>query len=61
MCTWCNTPININDKVETDQVTPISKGGSTSYNNLQLLHTQCHIEKTQQESKQTKIKRVKTN
>lgn len=46
LCTWCKMPININDKVETDHVTPISKGGTNSYNNLQLLHTQCHIEKT---------------
>lgn len=46
LCTWCNSPININDKVETDHITPISKGGSNSYNNLQLLHLQCHIEKT---------------
>ena len=47
--------------METDHVTPISKGGSNSYNNLQLLHTQCHIEKTNQESKTHKIKKGETH
>lgn len=46
LCTWCNTTININDNVEVDHVVPKSWDGKDSYQNLQLLHTQCHIEKS---------------
>lgn len=46
ICPWCQSPININDNVEVDHVIPRSKGGLNSYDNLQLLHKQCHIKKT---------------
>lgn len=54
LCTWCNSPININDKVEVDPIFPKSKKGPDTYNNLQLLHLQCHIEKT---SSNTEVKK----
>ena len=47
----CNSPININDNVEVDHVIPKYKNGTNSYDNLQLLHTQCHIEKSALDSK----------
>lgn len=46
VCPWCKYNININDHVEIDHVIPLIKGGSKSYYNLQLLHKQCHINKT---------------
>lgn len=45
-CTWCSSPINITDNVEVDHLISKAKGGLSSYDNLQLLHKQCHIEKT---------------
>lgn len=46
LCIGCKSRILINDTVETDHVLPISKGGLSNSNNLQLLHKQCHKEKT---------------
>jgi RNA-directed DNA polymerase len=31
---------------QVDHVIPRSKGGKDSYDNLQLLHTHCHVKKT---------------
>lgn len=45
-CPWCHSLIKTNDNVEVDHVVPKSKKGTNSYNNLQLLHTQCHLEKS---------------
>lgn len=45
-CAWCKLPIKINDNVDVDHVVPKSWDGKDSYQNLQLLHTQCHIEKS---------------
>jgi RNA-directed DNA polymerase len=33
-------------QLKIDHIMPISQGGSDKYTNLQLLHKQCHIEKT---------------
>ncbi len=47
-CPWCNSRININDGVDLDHIIPKSKQGCNFYHNLQLLHKQCHKEKTAQ-------------
>jgi RNA-directed DNA polymerase len=46
VCRWCTQRIILNETVEIDHIMPISQGGSDKYTNLQLLHKQCHIEKT---------------
>ncbi len=35
----------MNKIVQVDHIVPLSKGGKDQYNNLQLLHTECHIKK----------------
>ncbi len=45
-CTWCKNHIFITDIVEIDHILPKSKMGTDNYHNLQLLHKQCHNEKT---------------
>lgn len=47
-CTWCKKPFTAFDSSnwEVDHMVPKSKGGTDFYSNLQLLHKQCHIEKT---------------
>lgn len=45
-CTWCKSPITIDNIIEIDHIIPKSNQGSNSYHNLQLLHKQCHKEKT---------------
>lgn len=54
LCPWCQYGININDKVEVDHVIPLSSGGTNSYQNLQLLHKQCHIRKTASDNQKKK-------
>lgn len=51
ICTWCYQKIILNENVEIDHITPISHGRSNRYTNLQLLHKQCHIEKTNTDNK----------
>lgn len=64
-CNWCNSNIILNEFVEIDHIIPISQGGKDNYKNLQLLHKQCHIEKTSNDRKsmsKTEIKiESKTN
>lgn len=50
-CLWCSQKIILNESVEIDHIKPISQGGSDQYKNLQLLHKQCHIEKTDLDNK----------
>lgn len=45
-CKACKKEFIIGDKMEVDHIIPRSKGGLDQYNNLQLLHRQCHINKT---------------
>lgn len=45
-CNWCDNSIILNEYVEIDHIIPISQGGKDIYKNFQLLHKQCHIEKT---------------
>lgn len=46
ICKACNRKFTIDDKMEVDHIIPRSKGGLDQYNNLQLLHRQCHVKKT---------------
>lgn len=52
-CPWCDRTFNTFDSQnwEVDHIVPKSKGGKDTYENLQLLHKQCHIEKTRLDRK----------
>jgi len=48
-CSSCNVPFRTGDTMEVDHIIPLSKAGKDMYRNLQLLHRQCHIEKTRKD------------
>lgn len=48
-CLACKAKFNIQDILEVDHVIPLSKGGKDNYDNLQLLHRQCHVQKTKKD------------
>jgi len=48
-CTACNAAFITGDTMEVDHIIPKSKGGKDEYSNLQLLHRQCHVEKTKKD------------
>jgi RNA-directed DNA polymerase len=45
-CSTCKRKFQLGDNMEVDHIKPRSIGGLDRYDNLQLLHRQCHIEKT---------------
>jgi RNA-directed DNA polymerase len=45
-CPWCKMPFTVTDIMEVDHIQPKKLGGKDVYINLQLLHRQCHLEKT---------------
>jgi RNA-directed DNA polymerase len=45
-CNACKRKFQIGDNMEVDHIKPQSQGGLDQYNNLQLLHRQCHVNKT---------------
>lgn len=45
-CSTCKRKFQLGDYMEVDHIKPRSKGGLDRYDNLQLLHRQCHTEKT---------------
>ena len=45
-CTICKKKFHLSDHMEVDHIKPQSQGGLDQYNNLQLLHRQCHVIKT---------------
>ena len=45
-CTACKKKFQIGDPMEVDHILPRSQGGLDQYKNLQLLHRQCHVNKT---------------
>jgi RNA-directed DNA polymerase len=45
-CTYCKHRFHMNSVMEVDHIKPKALGGKDSYNNLQLLHRDCHIKKT---------------
>lgn len=53
-CTWCKTLFMEDSLVEIDHKVPRSLGGQDKYQNLQLLHKHCHIEKSRIDGSQSK-------
>lgn len=49
-CAWCNQTF-WSDSWEVDHIVPKHRGGSDTYDNVQLLHRHCHIKKTAQQAK----------
>jgi RNA-directed DNA polymerase len=45
-CSTCKKKFQMEDCMEVDHIIPRSQGGLDHYNNLQLLHRQCHVNKT---------------
>ena len=45
-CNLCKKKFQMGDKMEVDHIIPLSKDGKERYDNLQLLHRQCHVIKT---------------
>jgi RNA-directed DNA polymerase len=45
-CTHCGLYFTNKSMLKVDHITPKSKGGKDTYNNLQLLHRHCHDKKT---------------
>ena len=45
-CNACQRKFRIEDQMEVDHIKPRSQGGLDHYANLQLLHRQCHVNKT---------------
>lgn len=51
MCPYCQTRFLIDSKMEVDHIQARALGGKDTYNNLQLLHRHCHIQKTRTDQK----------
>jgi len=49
LCALCNERFVVGEQMEVDHIIPKFKGGKDQYNNLQLLHRQCHVEKTKKD------------
>jgi group II intron reverse transcriptase/maturase len=45
-CATCKKKFQLGEYMEVDHIKPRSQGGKDTYDNLQLLHRQCHIQKT---------------
>nr|ACI31231.1 reverse transcriptase [Volvox carteri]ACY05996.1 putative reverse-transcriptase protein [Volvox carteri f. nagariensis] len=45
-CKACSKVFKEDDIMEVDHIIPLSIGGKDNYANLQLLHRQCHVDKT---------------
>ena len=48
-CQICSKTFREGDVMEVDHITPRSRGGEDIYSNLQLLHRQCHVNKTKKD------------
>lgn len=46
ICPYCQTKFYIKSVMEIDHIKPKALGGKDVYNNLQLIHKYCHIQKT---------------
>ena len=49
ICPLCKEKFDYFSDMEVDHIIPRKKGGKDAYSNLQLLHKQCHIKKTNTE------------
>jgi RNA-directed DNA polymerase len=54
-CSACSKQFQTGDHMEVDHIIPRSQGGQDNYNNLQLLHRQCHTEKTRKDLSRTSV------
>lgn len=45
-CASCKKKFHMGDIMKVDHIIPRSQGGLDNYNNLQILHQQCHVNKT---------------
>jgi len=45
-CQYCNELFTVQDTLEVDHIKPRAQGGRTVYQNIQLLHRYCHVQKT---------------
>lgn len=45
-CALCNASFHSTDQMEIDHILPISMGGKRIFKNLQLVHRNCHIKKS---------------
>jgi RNA-directed DNA polymerase len=55
-CTHCKTMFKHGDLTEIDHKIPRSRGGKSTYSNLQLLHRHCHDSKTATDGSLTRVK-----
>lgn len=58
-CPYCRTQFQFNSVMEVDHITPKALGGKDKYDNLQLLHKHCHIQKTRIDLKDIALARSK--
>lgn len=54
-CKICSVTFKEGDNMEVDHILPISQGGKDVYRNLQLLHRQCHVNKTKVDLSKTTL------
>lgn len=45
ICGICRTPVGLEDPLHLDHIRPVSRGGETTLNNLQLAHAVCNMRK----------------
>ncbi len=55
-CTHCKTMFKHGDLTEIDHKIPRSRGGKSTYSNLQLLHRHCHDSKTATDGSLSRVK-----
>jgi RNA-directed DNA polymerase len=60
ICTLCKTRFQLDSVLEVDHIIPRALGGKDRYSNLQLLHKDCHIKKTQIDRTNIRLVRKKT-
>ena len=61
ICPHCHTTFFLDANMEVDHIKPKALGGKDTYNNLQLLHRHCHIEKTRSDLKLIRQSKNKIN
>ena len=49
VCNWCKCKFGVDSILEVDHIIPKIQGGRDQYTNLQVLHRECHLEKTKQD------------
>lgn len=59
ICSYCQTKFQMESVMEVDHIQPRALGGKDVYNNLQLIHKHCHIEKTRTDRKRKLIQEWK--